>query len=203
MQPNGEEKIPPDEAEVISVVEDFVEIACGIDYHGNENGYVRDAKVILTIIDKYGRTVPGYGEKSGQRSLLAYRRAGRKVVRVRGVLNMLKRKRSEYTGWPVPCTYNFVICTNITVMSMKAVPTAGMSGSATRLRLLIVSRQDEQSGDRTKRTIEWYTKPTLENMRGTQYGSIIPHFPCFCQFDFQRLESRAQCPAGEGLSAPA
>jgi len=59
MQPNDKEKIPPDEAELISVAEDFVEIACGIDYHGNENGYVRDAKVILTIIDKYGRTVPG------------------------------------------------------------------------------------------------------------------------------------------------
>jgi hypothetical protein len=49
----------PENAELVQVSDDFLEIACGILFLGNEDGFNRDEKVILTIIDNQGREVPG------------------------------------------------------------------------------------------------------------------------------------------------
>ena len=54
---------PNDDLKTILVMKEFEEITGGVDYFGNENGYHRDAKVILTIIDNQGQTIPGIWEK--------------------------------------------------------------------------------------------------------------------------------------------
>jgi len=50
---------PPDNVKSIKVTDDFVEIEAGVDYYGNDDGYNRLTKVIMKIVDKYGRTVSG------------------------------------------------------------------------------------------------------------------------------------------------
>jgi len=63
MQPDDGEQKSDDDVTTIPVVEEFLEISYGTDYLGNEDGYHRDEKVILTIIDKHGETISGIWEK--------------------------------------------------------------------------------------------------------------------------------------------
>jgi hypothetical protein len=57
------EKLPED-VKSISVTGAFVEIECGVDYYGSDDGYNRLATIILKIIDLDGRTIPEIWEKS-------------------------------------------------------------------------------------------------------------------------------------------
>jgi len=54
---------PNDDLKTILVVKEYEELTGGIDYYGNEDGYHRDEKTILTILDKHGETISGIWEK--------------------------------------------------------------------------------------------------------------------------------------------
>jgi hypothetical protein len=83
----------PEDAELVQISENCVEIARGIRFLGNENGYDRDEKAILIIIDNQGREVPATWGKEWMVSLLEYRHAGGKEVRDQGGWNRHTGKR--------------------------------------------------------------------------------------------------------------
>jgi len=48
MNPNKDE-IPLGDVKAIRVTNDFVEVACSFEYHGNDDGYHRDATIFQAI----------------------------------------------------------------------------------------------------------------------------------------------------------
>jgi len=53
------DSIPTEGVKSVEVVGDFLEVDCGIDYYGTDDGYNRHETVIRKIVDKDGRAVDG------------------------------------------------------------------------------------------------------------------------------------------------
>ena len=95
----------------VEVVGLSIQVDCGVDYYGTDDGYNRHENVIRKIVDKHGKAVRGVWKKGWTQIATGIELASWKRWPDLDGTNTSNGNPCEFIALPVPSTYNFTVRT--------------------------------------------------------------------------------------------